>query len=187
MKAVETITGRVSVLNRDDVDTDQIIPKQFLKQVTRVGFGDFLFFDWAKQPGWSLPKNPVLVAGQNFGCGSSREHAAWALEDYGFQAIIAPSFADIFRSNCTKVGLLPVQLSADDCASIAEAGEAQVDLQNQEVRWPGGSAKFEIDPQIKHRLLNGLDDIAATLAEDSEAIDAYEHDRQRTGPVTTAL
>ena len=129
----------------------------------------------------------MLVAGQNFGCGSSREHAAWALEDYGFQAIIAPSFADIFRSNCTKIGLLPVQLSAADCTSIAEAGEAQVDLAEQEVRWPGGSARFEIDSQIKHRLLNGLDDIAATLAEDSEAIDAYERDRQRRGPVTTAL
>ena len=187
MKAVETITGRVSVLNRNDVDTDQIIPKQFLKQVTRAGFGDFLFFDWAKEPGWNLPKNPVLVAGENFGCGSSREHAAWALEDYGFQAIIAPSFADIFRSNCTKVGLLPVALSADDCASIAEAGEAQVDLQDQEVRWPSGTAKFEIDWQVKHRLLNGLDDIAVTLAEDSEAIGAYERDRQRSGPVTTAL
>ena len=171
----------------DDVDTDQIMPKQFLKRVERTGFGEFLFYDWAKEPDWDLPKTPILVTGENFGCGSSREHAPWGLQDYGFQAIIAPSFADIFRSHCTKVGLLPVQLSADDCASIAEAGEAQVDLQNQEVRWPGGSAKFEIDPQIKHRLLNGLDDIAATLAEDSEAIDAYEHDRQRTGPVTTAL
>ena len=194
MKAIETITGRVSVLNRADVDTDQIIPKQFLKRVARTGFGDFLFFDWAKETGWNLPKNPVLVAGENFGCGSSREHAAWALEDYGFRAIIAPSFADIFRSNCTKVGLLPVQLDADACASIAEAGEAQVDLQEQEVRWRApsrdgwvGTARFEIDWQVKHRLLNGLDDIAATLAEDSEAIDAYEHDRQRSGPVTTAL
>ena len=103
-------------------------------------------------------------AGRNFGCGSSREHAPWALEDYGFQAIIAPSFADIFRSNCTKIGLLPVELAADDCAAIAEAGEAQVDLAAQEVRWPGGTARFEIDPEIKHRLLNGLDDIALTLA-----------------------
>ena len=119
MKAIETITGRVSVLNRDDVDTDQIIPKQFLKRVERTGFGEFLFFDWAKEPGWELPKNPILVAGRNFGCGSSREHAPWALEDYGFQAIIAPSFADIFRSNCTKIGLLPVELGADDCAAIA--------------------------------------------------------------------
>jgi 3-isopropylmalate/(R)-2-methylmalate dehydratase small subunit len=194
MKAIETITGRVSVLNRDDVDTDQIIPKQFLKRVARTGFGDFLFYDWAKEPGWELPVNPILVAGSNFGCGSSREHAAWALEDYGFRAIIAPSFADIFRSNCTKVGLLPVQLDAEACRSIAEVGEAQVDLQAQEVRWraPGhdawvAGARFEIGPQIKHRLINGLDDIAATLAEDSEEIDAYERDRERSGPVTTAL
>jgi 3-isopropylmalate/(R)-2-methylmalate dehydratase small subunit len=194
MKAIETITGRVSVLNRDDVDTDQIIPKQFLKRVARTGFGDFLFYDWAKEPGWELPVNPILVAGSNFGCGSSREHAAWALEDYGFQAIIAPSFADIFRSNCTKVGLLPVQLDAEACRSIAEVGEAQVDLHAQEVRWRSpsqdgwvGTAKFEIDWQIKHRLINGLDDIAATLAEDSEAIEAYERDQERAGPVTTAL
>ena len=105
MRAIETITGRVSVLDRDDIDTDQIIPKQFLKRVERTGFGEFLFYDWAKEPGWELPKNPILVAGRNFGCGSSREHAPWALEDYGFHAIIAPSFADIFRSNCTKNGL----------------------------------------------------------------------------------
>jgi 3-isopropylmalate/(R)-2-methylmalate dehydratase small subunit len=187
MKAIETITGRVSVLNRDDVDTDQIIPKQFLKRVARTGFGDFLFYDWAKEPGWNLPKNPILVGGRNFGCGSSREHAPWALEDYGFQAIIAPSFADIFRSNCTKVGLLPVELSSEACAAIAEAGEAQVDLQSQEVRWPGGTAQFEIDSQIKHRLLGGLDDIAVTLDEDSEAINVFERDRERQGPVTTAL
>ena len=187
MKAIETITGRVSVLNRDDVDTDQIIPKQFLKRIARAGFGDFLFFDWAKQPGWELPANPILVTGRNFGCGSSREHAAWALEDYGFQTIIAPSFADIFRSNCTKVGLLPVQLTPEECTAIAAAGEAQVDLAQQEVRWPGGSASFEIDWEVKHRLLSGLDDIAVTLAEDKEAIDAYECDRERAGPVTTAL
>ena len=187
MKAIETITGRVSVLNRDDVDTDQIIPKQFLKRVARTGFGDFLFYDWAKEPGWNLPSNPILVGGRNFGCGSSREHAAWALEDYGFRAVIAPSFADIFRSNATKIGLLPVELPLDACHAIAEAGEAQVDLQAQEVRWPGGSAQFEIDWQIKHRLLNGLDDIAATLSEDAEAIDEYERRRERSGPVTTAL
>jgi 3-isopropylmalate/(R)-2-methylmalate dehydratase small subunit len=187
MKAIETITGHVSVLNRDDIDTDQIIPKQFLKRVERTGFGEFLFYDWAKQAGWELPSNPILVTGRNFGCGSSREHAPWALEDYGFRAIIAPSFADIFHSNCTKIGLLPVQLTAEECAAIAQAGEAQVDLQEQEVRWPGGTAKFEIDGQIKHRLVNGLDDIAATFAEDSEAIDAYERDRERSGPVTTSL
>ena len=186
MRAIETITGPVSVLNRDDVDTDQIIPKQFLKRVERTGFGEFLFFDWAKQPDWDLPRNPILVAGRNFGCGSSREHAPWALEDYGFRAIIAPSFADIFRSNCTKIGLLPVQLSAEECASIRESGEAQVDLASQEVRWPGGTAKFEIDPDIKHRLLNGLDDIALTLGA-QDAIEAYEGDRERPGPVTTAI
>ncbi len=186
MRAVETITGQVSVLNRDDVDTDQIIPKQFLKRVERTGFGEFLFYDWAQEPGWDLPRNPVLVAGRNFGCGSSREHAPWALEDYGFQAIIAPSFADIFRSNCTKIGLLPVQLSAADCAAIAEAGEAQVDLREQSVRWPGGSAHFEIDAETKHRLLGGLDDIGLTLQQD-EAISAYERDRERSGPVTTML
>ena len=114
MKAIETITGPVSVLNRDDVDTDQIIPKQFLKRVERTGFGEFLFYDWAKEPDWDLPRNEILVAGRNFGCGSSREHAPWALEDYGFRAIIAPSFADIFRSNCTKIGLLPVELPPSD-------------------------------------------------------------------------
>jgi 3-isopropylmalate/(R)-2-methylmalate dehydratase small subunit len=186
MKAIETITGRVSVLKRDDIDTDQIIPKQFLKRVERTGFGEFLFYDWAKEPGWELPQNPILLAGRNFGCGSSREHAPWALEDYGFQAIIAPSFADIFRSNCTKIGLLPVELDAGACESIAQAGEAQVDLAGQEVRWPGGTAKFEIDPEIKHRLLNGLDDIALTLGQ-GERIEAYERDRERSGPVTTAL
>jgi 3-isopropylmalate/(R)-2-methylmalate dehydratase small subunit len=184
MKAIETITGPVSVLDRDDIDTDQIIPKQFLKRVERTGFGEFLFYDWAQEPDWDLPVNPILVAGRNFGCGSSREHAPWALEDYGFQAVIASSFADIFRSNCTKIGLLPVQLTAAECAAIAEAGEAQVDLAGQEVRWPGGTARFEIDPEIKRRLLNGLDDIALTLAQD-EAIVAYETDRERQGPVTT--
>jgi 3-isopropylmalate/(R)-2-methylmalate dehydratase small subunit len=186
MRAIETITGQVSVLDRDDVDTDQIIPKQFLKRVERTGFGQFLFYDWAKEPGWELPRNSILVAGRNFGCGSSREHAPWALEDYGFQAILAPSFADIFRSNCTKIGLLPVQLAAEDCAAIARAGQAPVDLRNQEVRWPGGSARFEIDPQTKHRLLNGLDDIGLTLAQE-EAIASYERSRERPGPVTTAL
>ena len=190
MRAIETITGPVSVLNRDDVDTDQIIPKQFLKRVERTGFGEFLFFDWAKEPDWDLPRNEILVAGRNFGCGSSREHAPWALEDYGFRAIIAPSFADIFRSNCTKNGLLPVDLPAEDVRAIAEAGEAQVDLANQEVRWVDGdgghSASFEIDPEVKYRLLNGLDDIALTLQQD-DAIAAYEHDREREGPVTTAL
>jgi 3-isopropylmalate/(R)-2-methylmalate dehydratase small subunit len=187
MRAIETITGHVSVLSRDDVDTDQIIPKQFLKRIARAGFGEFLFFDWVREPGWHLPPNPILVTGRNFGCGSSREHAAWALEDYGFQAIIAPSFADIFRANCHKIGLLPVELTLEECKAIADAGEAQVDLHEQEVRWPGGTASFKIDWEIKHRLINGHDDIDVTLAEDAEAIDAYERDRERSGPVTTAL
>jgi 3-isopropylmalate/(R)-2-methylmalate dehydratase small subunit len=178
--------GPVSVLPRDDVDTDQIIPKQFLKRVERTGFGQYLFYDWAREPGWDLPRNPILVGGRNFGCGSSREHAAWALADYGFEAVIAPSFADIFRTNCTKIGLLPVQVGADACSAIAEAGEAEVDLAAQEVRWPGGSAGFEIDPELKHRLLNGLDDIALTL-EREDAITAFERERERPGPVTTSL
>jgi 3-isopropylmalate/(R)-2-methylmalate dehydratase small subunit len=190
MRAIETITGRVSVLMRDDIDTDQIIPKQFLKRVERTGFGEFLFYDWAKAPDWDLPVNQVLVAGKNFGCGSSREHAPWALEDYGFRAIIAPSFADIFRSNCTKIGLLPVELSAEDVAAIAEAGECQVDLAAQEVRWEGAdgvhTARFEIDEGTKHRLLNGLDDIGLTL-EQADAIAAYERDRELPSAPTTAL
>src|ERR1700754_4284634 len=148
MDPVKTISGKVSVLDRSDVDTDQIMPKQFLKRVERTGFGEFLFYDWAKEPGWDLPRNPILVSGRNFGCGSSREHAPWGLQDYGFRAIIALSFADIFRSNCTKIGLLPVVLPAEDVRAIAQAREAQVDLAEQEVRWPGGSARFDIDPDI---------------------------------------
>jgi 3-isopropylmalate/(R)-2-methylmalate dehydratase small subunit len=183
---ITTITGPVSVLDRDDVDTDQIIPKQFLKRVERTGFGEFLFYDWAKEPGWDLPAHQILVTGRNFGCGSSREHAPWALEDYGFRAIIAESFADIFKSNCTKCGLLPVQLTSEEVAAISAAGRAEVDLAAQEVRWDGGVASFEIDSEIKHRLLNGLDDIALTLQQDA-AIAAYESDRERAGPVTTAL
>jgi 3-isopropylmalate/(R)-2-methylmalate dehydratase small subunit len=190
MKAIETITGRVSVLMRDDIDTDQIIPKQFLKRVERTGFGEFLFYDWAKEPDWDLPVNQVLVSGRNFGCGSSREHAPWALEDYGFRAVIAPSFADIFRSNCTKIGLLPVELPEDAVKAIADAGECQVDLAAQEVRWVGGdgvhAASFEIDESIKHRLLNGLDDIALTLGQD-DAIAAYESERERPTKPTTTL
>jgi 3-isopropylmalate/(R)-2-methylmalate dehydratase small subunit len=186
MRAIETITDKVAVLMRDDIDTDQIIPKQFLKRVERTGFGEFLFYDWAKEPDWDLPRTQILVAGRNFGCGSSREHAPWALEDYGFRAVIAPSFADIFRSNCTKIGLLPVELPGDAVKAIAEAGECQVDLAAQEVRWAGGTASFEIDPDTKHRLLNGLDDIGLTLQQE-DAIAAYESDRERAGPVTTAL
>ncbi len=187
MDAITTISGAVSVLDRDDVDTDQIIPKQFLKRIERTGFGEFLFFDWAKEDGWDLPSNPILVAGRNFGCGSSREHAPWALEDYGFRAVIAPSFADIFASNSTKVGLLPIELPAADCTAIAAAGSAAIDLAAQEVRYGDGNvARFEIDPDVKHRLLHGLDDIAMTLQR-AAAIDAYEATSERPGPVTTAM
>ena len=186
MDPITTITGKVSDLPRNDVDTDQIIPKQFLKRVERTGFGEFLFFDWAKQPGWNLPSNPILVAGRNFGCGSSREHAPWSLEDYGFKAVVAPSFGDIFYSNCTKIGLLPVVLGEDDCRALAAAGAGEVDLPNQEVRFDGRSASFAIDQDIKHRLVNGLDDIAMTLRL-AEALDHFESARERVGPVTTAL
>jgi 3-isopropylmalate/(R)-2-methylmalate dehydratase small subunit len=186
MEPVTVVSGGVSALLRDDVDTDQIIPKQFLKRVERTGFGQFLFFDWAKEPGWRLPRNPILATGRNFGCGSSREHAPWALEDYGFRAILAPSFADIFRSNATKIGLLPVELPEDAVRAVAAAGEAEIDLPAQEVRAAGAVWAFEIDPEVKHRLLNGLDDIALTLQQ-AEAIDAYERERERSGPDTTAL
>jgi 3-isopropylmalate/(R)-2-methylmalate dehydratase small subunit len=186
MEAINTIRGAVSVLNRNDVDTDQIMPKQFLKRVERTGFGEFLFYDWAKEPGWDLPSNPILVTGRNFGCGSSREHAPWGLEDYGFRAIVSPSFADIFKSNCTKCGLLPIELTEDEVRALMAAAEAEIDLDAQEVRFDGQVASFDIDPEIKHRLLNGLDDIAMTLQE-GDAINAYERDRERSGPVTTAL
>jgi 3-isopropylmalate/(R)-2-methylmalate dehydratase small subunit len=186
MEPVTVIDGAVTVLDRDDVDTDQIIPKQFLKRVERTGFGEFLFYDWAKDDGWHLPANPILATGRNFGCGSSREHAPWALEDYGFRAIIAPSFADIFYGNSTKIGLLPIRLPADDVRAVMAAGHARVDLDAQEVGWDGGSARFDIDPDTKHRLLNGLDEIGLTLQRD-DAIAAYERERERSGPVTTAL
>src|ERR1700759_4568915 len=137
MEPVKVISGPVSALKRADVDTDQIIPKQFLKRIERTGFGEFLFYDWAQEPGWNLPKNPILAAGPNFGWGPSREHAPWALQDYGFQAIIASSFADIFFSNCTKVGLLPVVLEEEQVKAVMAAGEAEVDLQNLEVRFDG--------------------------------------------------
>ena len=186
MDPISIIHGGVSVLDRADVDTDQIIPKQFLKRVERTGFGEFLFHDWAKEPGWELPSNPILATGRNFGCGSSREHAPWALEDYGFRAVIAPSFADIFYSNSTKVGLLPVALTEEEVQAVMAEGEAAIDLATQEVEFAGRVARFEIDPAIKYRLMNGLDDIAMSLEKASD-IDAYERDRERPGPVTTAL
>jgi 3-isopropylmalate/(R)-2-methylmalate dehydratase small subunit len=186
MEPVKLVAGPVSVLDRADVDTDQIIPKQFLKRVERTGFGEFLFYDWAQEPGWDLPANPILVAGRNFGCGSSREHAPWALQDYGFRAVVAPSFADIFFSNCTKIGLLPVELPEEDVRALMQAGEAQVDLEALEVRFDGRSVPFELEAERRRRLLEGLDDIAVTLL-DEDAIARYESERERTGPVTTAL
>ena len=186
MEPIKTIRGAVSDLDRSDVDTDQIIPKQFLKRIERSGFGQFLFYDWAKEAGWDLPANPILTAGRNFGCGSSREHAAWALEDYGFRTIVAPSFGDIFYSNSTKIGLLPVVLGEADVRALAQAGEGEVDLEAREVRFDGRTVRFEIDAEIRRRLLGGLDDIALTL-KDERAIAAYEHERERSGPVTTAL
>jgi 3-isopropylmalate/(R)-2-methylmalate dehydratase small subunit len=186
MDAITLIHGGVTTLDRADVDTDQIIPKQFLKRVERSGFGEFLFYDWAKQPGWDLPRNPILATGRNFGCGSSREHAPWALEDYGFRAIIAPSFADIFYSNCTQVGLLPVVLDEEEVRAVRAEGEAAIDLEVQEVEFAGTVARFEIDPEIKYRLMNGLDDIGQSLQR-VEDIARFERERERTGPVTTDL
>jgi 3-isopropylmalate/(R)-2-methylmalate dehydratase small subunit len=198
MNAFTVVTGPIAPLDRANVDTDQIIPKQFLKRIERTGFGEFLFFDWRSEPGFPLElpayrEAPILVTGRNFGCGSSREHAPWALEDFGYRAIIAPSFADIFRSNCTKIGLLPVVLPAADVdalieAALAEPGvEATVDLERQVVVAPGGrEIAFEIEPSVRHRLLNGLDDIGITLAHE-DAIARYEAEREREGPVTTSL
>jgi 3-isopropylmalate/(R)-2-methylmalate dehydratase small subunit len=186
VEPVTVIDGGVSVLDRDDVDTDQIIPKQFLKRVERTGFGEFLFWDWSREPGWELPRNPILAVGRNFGCGSSREHAPWALQDFGFRAIVAPSFADIFYSNCTKIGLLPVVLAEADVRTLMEAGQARIDLKAQEVELAGRRLPFDIDPEIKHRLLNGLDDIGLSLQRE-EDIASYERERERGGPVTTAL
>jgi 3-isopropylmalate/(R)-2-methylmalate dehydratase small subunit len=187
MRPIDVIEGKVSVLDRADVDTDQIIPKQFLKRVERTGFGEFLFYDWIRDGEIELEPNPILVTGANFGCGSSREHAPWALEDFGFQAIVAPSFADIFYSNCTKVGLLPAILDEEHCRAVAEAGEARIDLDDETVNCAEGVFKFEIDEEIKHRLINGLDDVALTLQR-ADAIDRFEAARRAdAAPVTTSL
>ncbi|HEX5762489.1 MAG TPA: 3-isopropylmalate dehydratase small subunit [Solirubrobacterales bacterium] len=187
MRPIDVIEGKVSVLDRADVDTDQIIPKQFLKRVERSGFGEFLFYDWIRSGEIELEPNPILLAGRNFGCGSSREHAPWALEDFGFEAVIAPSFADIFYSNCTKIGLLPVVLDEAHCRAVAEAGEARIDVDDQTVNTADGVFGFEIEPEVKHRLLNGLDDIGITL-ENGSAIDDFESSgAAERGPVTTAL
>ncbi len=186
MDPVRVVEGAVSVLDRADVDTDQIIPKQFLKRVERTGFGEFVFHDWSKDPSWDLPSNPILATGRNFGCGSSREHAPWALEDYGFRAIVAPSFADIFYSNCTKIGLLPIVLDEPDVRVLMDAGHARIDLEEQEISFGGRQLGFDIDAETARRLLEGLDDIGVTLQQEHE-IDRYEGEHERSGPVTTAL
>ena len=187
MEAIDVIEGPVSVLDRSDVDTDQIIPKQFLKRVERTGFGEFLFYDWIRDGEIELEPNPILVSGRNFGSGSSREHAVWALEQFGFKAVVAPSFSDIFFSNCTKNGFLPVALEEDKCEALAATGNGRIDLESQIISWDGGEASFEIDPEIKRRLLGGLDDIALTLQVEEE-ISAFEAGPGGSyGPVTTAL
>ena len=177
MEPVEVIEGPVSVLDRADVDTDQIIPKQFLKRIERTGFGEFLFYDWIRDGEIELEPNPILVTGRNFGSGSSREHAPWALQDFGFRAIIAPSFADIFYSNCMKVGLLPVILPEEHVRGVAAAGAARIDLDDQTVDYAGGVVRFDIDEDTKHRLRHGLDDIGVTLS-DEGAIDGVRGRRQ---------
>ena len=174
MDPVNIVEGRVSDLPRDDVDTDQIIPARFMKRVERTGFGEYLFHDAKQAPDWNVEiGNPILTAGANFGSGSSREHAPWALEDAGFRCIIATSLADIFYSNSTKIGLLPVELPEDQVRKIAAAGEAKVDLENQTVTAGGEVFPFDINPDTKYRLLNGLDDIGLTL-EKAAAIDTFE-------------
>jgi 3-isopropylmalate/(R)-2-methylmalate dehydratase small subunit len=177
------VTGRAAVLDRADVDTDQIIPKQFLKRIERTGYGEFLFFDWMKDPGFELNRPDyegaqILITGRNFACGSSREHAAWALEDYGFRAILAPSFSDIFRSNAVKSGLAPIDVAEDQIAklkaAVAARNELTVDLETLEITHPDGlELSFDLDPYAQETLVYGLDDIARTLARE-ELIAAYE-------------
>ncbi|MEX0622895.1 3-isopropylmalate dehydratase small subunit [Saccharospirillum sp.] len=208
MKPFTTVTGVVAPMDRSNVDTDMIIPKQFLKSIKRSGFGPNLFDELRYldegQPGMDSsqrPLNPefelnrpryagaqVLLARKNFGCGSSREHAPWALEDYGFRAIIAPSFADIFYNNCFKNGLLPIVLADDivdrlfqSVASIV-GYKLTIDLENQQVVTPEGEAfDFEVNSFRKHCLINGLDDIGLTL-QDADAIRAYETRREQETP-----
>ena len=200
MKAFRTVTGRVAVLDRADVDTDQIVPKQFLKRIERTGFGEFLFYDWRFDPeGNELPDFPlndpafagakILLAGRNFGCGSSREHAPWALQDYGFEVVIAPSFGDIFRSNCVKIGLVPIELDAAEVKRLMElvdldqGSDMTIDLEAKTITDPKGrTIPFAFDDFQRHCLLNGLDDIGRAL-EHQDDIEAYE--ASHPGPVVT--
>ena len=189
MEAVTQVTGRAVPLDRADVDTDQIIPASWLKRIERTGFGQGLFSAWRADPGFVLNRAEyegarVLVAGPNFGSGSSREHAAWALQDYGFAAVISPRFADIFRGNSLKIGLLPVELPAETVGQLMAAVtadptvEVTVDLETRTVSAPaaGIEAGFEIDDFTRFRLMNGLDDIGLTL-QHAERISAFESGR----------
>ena len=192
MKAFRSVTARAAVLDRPDVDTDQIIPKQFLKRIERTGFGEFLFYDWAKEPGFELNRPEyegakILLTGANFGCGSSREHAAWALQDYGFEVVVAPSFGDIFFSNSVQIGLVPVVLPPTELKGlmqgVAGGGELTVDLESETIADGDGRAVgFEMDPFVRHCLLNGLDAIARTL-EHQDDIAAFE--TRSPSPITT--
>jgi 3-isopropylmalate/(R)-2-methylmalate dehydratase small subunit len=181
MRALPAVTGSVAVLDRPDVDTDQIIPKQFLKRIERAGYGEFLFYDWMKEPGFELHATPgasILVAGRNFGCGSSREHAAWALEDYGFGAVLAPSFGDIFRQNSINSGLAPIALAPDELAQVKAAvavrNELTVSLESLTISHPDGlELSFAFDPYAQETLVHGLDDVARTLRREDE-IAAFE-------------
>jgi 3-isopropylmalate/(R)-2-methylmalate dehydratase small subunit len=183
--------GRVAPLYRANIDTDQIIPKQFLKRIEKTGFGDFLFYDWRRRPDGQIdpefalnqPRysgSSILVAAKNFGCGSSREHAVWALENFGFRAVIAPSFADIFANNCVQNGVLTVVLSEEEAAELARRAEEipgyrlTIDLEKKTVQDDRGfAAGFPVDESVRHRLLEGLDDIGLTLHHEAE-IAAYE-------------
>jgi 3-isopropylmalate/(R)-2-methylmalate dehydratase small subunit len=179
MKAFTRHTGRVAVLDRADVDTDQIIPKQFLKRIERTGYGEFLFHDWRQDPRFELNRPEyagatVLIAGRNFGCGSSREHAAWALQDYGFEVVVAPSFGDIFASNAAQIGLVTIVLPEEQVHRLMGANELTVDLKGLRVEPRGGEPiPFDFDPFRRHKLLNGLDDIGLTLEHEAE-IGAFE-------------
>src|SRR4030088_1207359 len=192
MEPVIRVSGRMAPLDRADVDTDQIIPKQFLKRIERTGYGPFLFFDWRADGKFVLDKPEhagasVLVTGGNVGCGSSRGHAPWALRDFGFKAIIAPTFADIFRANCYKTGLLAVTLPERqvrhlmDLASEDPAAEGTVDGEKEEVRGEGFTYKFEVDPFSRDCMLRGLDEIGLVEMHLPD-IAAYEHKRQEWLP-----
>jgi len=189
------ITGTTAPLDRANVDTDQIMPKQFLKRIERTGFGEFLFFDWRNdEDNFVLERPefrnaPILVAGPNFGSGSSREHAPWGLQDWGYRVVIAQSFADIFRSNCSKIGLLTVELPEAEVRELLDAAPAEitVDLETQTIVMPDGrTIEFPVDPKTRENLLNGWDDIALTLLREDKLAE-YERDRERNGPSTLSL